>query len=140
MSTIIFRKYRAYSPVIDLWLYGSLIYETKDTIAYFGSNFNPWDRYHQKVESYSIMDEHGERHFFIDYGTISQSTGRLDRNKNEIYDGDYVRVKGKDEIYLVMYHEHGCYFYLKGGWLKEELNSLEDDDLEVISNLWDNLR
>lgn len=78
-----------------------------------------------------------ENEFEVDFETVSQYTGKDDRNGKHIFDGDVVKEIEHGITFLIEWSDESlCYFIktLKGG--RDYLCDIWD--CEVIGNRWDN--
>lgn len=83
----------------------------------------------------------------VDIKSVGQFTGFIDSQKNEIYEGDIIKINNSDFTYKVVF-EKGCFFlfHLKTDWGKWGcLSRIYDADLEklvdkirIIGNVYEN--
>ncbi len=111
------------------WIYGNLV--RTDNGIYIIQNYVPMHML-TKCE--------------VDPSTVSQYTGRTDKNGTRIFEGDVVKTSkyGRDDgdghnfagfdTFQVAFGDGG--YHLLNGWRR--FNLRPDEGLEVIGNRWDN--
>lgn len=129
------RKYRGKTKSSNKWVYGYV-------------------RYFESEDKYFIEESIEGYVYEVVKDTIGQFTGLLDKNKNEIFEGDIVRLQSggglfsfasKEFIGIVKFKIGGgirnilCQFYIET--INDEYNEADfnPQNIEIIGNIHDNL-
>ena len=119
----------------NLWIYGDLVHYHKDRVYIIPQNRRCWEKPEDdyKISCDSKFNE-------VDKKSIGQSTGFKDRLSREIYEGDILKFKKGDIMYVEWDDEYTGFILVDptgdegsasiGNWIVE--------DTEVIGNIFEN--
>lgn len=121
----------------------------KDGKWYYGNYVNHFITYFEQEEFHSLFlpkPSNKESHWVqgIDTDTICQFTGLYDRNCNEIYEGDILRIYDYDNVVCVFKHGAFGYIYCDSFHSFAENTNFtfnpknSDESFEIIGNIHDN--
>lgn len=83
-----------------------------------------------------MSNEYGVTEIEIDYKTIGQYTGLVDKNGKKIFEGDIVLLRDDEEPYQVAFDE--CCFQVYDSGVCYNMDCFRSKDIEIIGNIHDN--
>lgn len=72
--------------------------------------------------------------------TVGQCTGKLDKNKKKIYDGDIIKISGHSNYYAIVEYDESCGCYYAVNYevqIPAPLGNLKSEFIEVAGNIYD---
>lgn len=124
MREIIFRGKRIDN---NEWIYGLITTQIEKGIT------------EKKLLSAITSNSFGVGEHQVDTETIGQYTGLTDKKGKKIFEGDIIKARHNEYLYIVKYED--CGFVIEDKWgsrIKQHQDSVNRLECEIVGNIWDN--
>jgi len=116
------------------WVYGSLV-EHKIIIS--NGMISSYNILYQDENDWGSFNE--IKQCSIDKETIGQFTGLTDKNGKKIFEGDIIKARHNEDLYIVKWED--CSFVIEDKWgsrIRRHQDSINRLECEIVGNIWGN--